>query len=336
MKKILLLFVGLLVLLLALLLWPRSYKVKPMSNRPSTRFWNLPTGSKIAYTMVPAKGVKKPFPLIYLHGGPGAGVTDLEIKILSSLADDGYDVYLYDQAGCGQSARLQDITQYTAERHKRDFEEIVKQLPAEKVILIAQSWGSILSLLFLANNPQKVEKLIVTAPGIIQPSYDQFAEIPAPDSLRLRKPYVSRRATLISKNLRARAAIYLIKNYGWKLMPDEEADKLQTYLVNELNREMVCDTANAVKAESTEGFYAHYMTLKSEANIKDPRPALRNSLVPVYLMKGECDNQKWGFTAEYLQLFPNHKLKVINGAGHNIFIEKPAAYLETIREYLNN
>jgi pimeloyl-ACP methyl ester carboxylesterase len=35
-------------------------------------------------------------------------------------------------------------------------------------------------------------------------------------------------------------------------------------------------------------------------------------------MKGECDNQKWGFTNEYLELFKNSELKIIPGAGHFI------------------
>lgn len=119
-------------------------------------------------------------------------------------------------------------------------------------------------------------------------------------------------------------------------MADKEADQLQTYLTNEINRSMVCDKANAVTAESTEGFYVHYMTLKSLEKIKDPRPTLVNSPVPVYIMKGQCDNQKWGFTTEYLKLFHNHELEIIPGAGHNIFIEQPAVYLATIRRFLTN
>lgn len=333
--RISLFFVACLLIVAAcLIFWQRDYKVNPLGERPQTSFWNLSTGSKIAYTWIPAKNDKKPWPLIYLHGGPGAGITDLEIKTLSSLSDDGYDVYLYDQVGCGQSGRLENIEEYTAERHKKDLEDIVKQTGADKVILIAQSWGSILSLLFLADNPGKVAKIIITAPGNIQPARKELEDISAPDSLQFKAPYFSNRAALVENNIRARTSIYLVKKYGWKIMSDEEADKLQTYLTNELNRSMVCDTANAVIAESSEGFYVHYMTLKSLEKISDPRPALKNSPVPVYIMKGQCDNQKWGYTAEYLELFSNNKLKIIPGAGHNIFIEQPAEYLETIRAFL--
>lgn len=336
-RRLTLLFVVVIVLAagMTVVLLPHDYPVKPMNERPGVKTWPLATGSTIAYTYIPAKGNKKPYPLIYLHGGPGAGVTDLEIKTLSALSYDGYDLYLYDQAGCGRSGRLDNIREYTAERHKKDLEDIVRRLNADKVILIAQSWGSILSLLYLADNAEKVDKIIVTAPGNIQPARHELANTPAPDSLQLKEPYTSHRASLISSNLRARTAIYLVKKYGWKLMRDKEADRLQTYLTNELNRSMVCDTNKAVIAESTEGFYVHYMTLKSLEHIKDPRPALQNSAVPVYVMKGQCDNQKWGFTSEYLHLFPKHALTIVPGAGHNIFIEQPEKYLHAIREFLN-
>ena len=86
-----------------LVFFPRDYKVTQLKDRAGTRYWNLSTGSRIAYNVITGRGDKKPYPLIYLHGGPGAGITDLEITTLGKLADDGYDVYLYDQVGCGRS-----------------------------------------------------------------------------------------------------------------------------------------------------------------------------------------------------------------------------------------
>ena len=35
------------------------------------RFWELPTGSKIAYVRIPADGRAREAPIIFLHGGPG-------------------------------------------------------------------------------------------------------------------------------------------------------------------------------------------------------------------------------------------------------------------------
>ena len=96
----------------------------------------------------------------------------------------------------------------------------------------------------------------------------------------------------------------------------------------------MCDTSKAPKAEGGGGFYAQVMTAHSFNKIQDIRPKLRGLLVPCLLMKGQCDNQPWGFLDEYLELFPNHQLKIIPEAGHSISVEQPKLYLKTIREFL--
>jgi hypothetical protein len=88
--------------------WPRHYGSPPLQKRADTRYWILPTGSTIAYTLLPGRGVKRPYPIIYLHGGPGGPVSG-NVGELSAFAEDGYDVYLYDQIGGGLSGRLAHI-----------------------------------------------------------------------------------------------------------------------------------------------------------------------------------------------------------------------------------
>ena len=75
-------------------------------KRASTQYWELNTGSRIAYTFIKAKGEKKPYPILFLQGGPGGPVDNRNIKTLSSLSNAGYNIYLYDQIGCGYSDRL--------------------------------------------------------------------------------------------------------------------------------------------------------------------------------------------------------------------------------------
>lgn len=315
---------------------PRKYNVPKIQKRESTKYWDLPTGSRIGYVLIPAKGIKKSYPIIYLHGGPGGIITDETIKMLSPLSENGYDVYLYDQIGSGHSGRLKNIEEYTVDRHKRDLEEIIMKTGARKVILIGQSWGAMLATQFLADNPEKVEKLILTGPGPILPVRQELAGIKVPDSIRLKEPlYSNRQANKKTWSLRIKAISLWAIILGSKLASDKEADDFQTYLTNELNKSTVCDTPNALKAEGGNGFYAHLMTLQSFNRVKDPRPRLKNIHIPVLVMKGECDNQKWGYTNEYLEFFPNHRLVIIPGAGHSIAVEQPKLYLNVIREFLN-
>lgn len=315
--------------------YPHSYNTIHLAARSDTHYWQLPHGSRIAYWHFPAQRVNKLAPLIYLHGGPGAGITNLEIATLSKLSSTGHDVYLYDQVGCGFSSRLGDIKEYSAERHVHDLEEIVKQLKADSVILVAQSWGAVLASLFIAEHPATVEKLVITAPAAIQPENKNYAGIAPPDTLHLRPPQYALKSSDM-KSLRSRAMEFWVRTFNSKLAGDKEADEYATLITNELNKTMVCDSARAVKATGTEGYYVHYMTRLSLGRVHNPRDELKKYNRPVLIMKAQCDNQRWGYTQEYLDLFPQSVFKIINNAGHNIFIEQPHEYVRAIDDFLQN
>jgi proline iminopeptidase len=315
---------------------PRRYDVPAFHSRQGTQFWNLSDGSRIGYTLLQAKGEKKPFPVIFLQGGPGSPVSDQNIMLLDTLAGQGYDVYLYDLLGCGHSSRLKNIRDYTAMRHVRDLEEIVEQIGALKVILLGQSWGAILATLYIADNQSKVERAIFTGPGPVIPVNKALQGIIAPDSLKLMRPvHSNREANLKVNNIRTRFVGFCALKFGIKLAPDSEMDAFQTLLDIELSRSTVCDTAIHRKPAPGSGFYAQVMTIRSFSSTGDPRPKLKDCKVPLLIMKGQCDNQPWGYTSEYFELFPDHSFAYFPGAGHSISAEQPKLFRREIIEFLN-
>ncbi|WP_373281536.1 alpha/beta fold hydrolase [Microtetraspora fusca] len=113
------------------------------------RYWNLPTGSRIAYSHVPASGAARPTPVVFLHGGPGTA-NDGVSPAGKALAADGFDVYAYDQLGAGRSSRLSDVTGYTVARQVADLDAIRREIGTEKIILVGQSWGGALAAHYMA------------------------------------------------------------------------------------------------------------------------------------------------------------------------------------------
>ena len=328
---------GVLALAAAIFL-PRSYGSPSLPSREDIRYWSLSTGSRIAYTLVPAEGRKQPYPIIYLQGGPGGSLTEGFIRKLAPLAKEGYDIYLYDQIGSGWSDRLADIREYTADRHKHDLEAIVQQIGAKKVILLGQSWGAILATLYAADNQDRVASLIMTGPGPILPVHPELACIAAPDSLHLREPYYSnRQGNEEANNIRTRAMLWVATTFGKKLASDAEADDFAGFLNGLLNRSTVCDTSKIrdMGQPAGVGYYVQVMTVHSFRHVSDPRPKLRNTSIPLLVLKGQCDNQPWGFTREYLEVFPDHSLVVIPDAGHSISSEQQELYLSSIRNFLS-
>jgi proline iminopeptidase len=319
-----------------IILFPRSYQVPAIEKRVSTNYWDLINGSRIAYTLIQAKGEKKPYPIIFLQGGPGGPIYDRNIKTLSSLSEAGFDIYLYDQIGCGYSDRLKNIEGYSIERHKKDLEEIVRTIGTNKVILIGQSWGAILATEFIADKSDKVEKVIFTGPGYLLPINRSLEEIKGPDSLKLRNPqFTNSQGRKNIYNIRARFVEWCAKTFDWKLAPDKEMDEFETVLDHEMGKSTVCDTAMLGEIENNRsGFYSMVKTVQSFDNVEDIRPKLRNCKIPVLIMRGQCDGMKWGFVTEYLNLFSNHRLIIIPNAGHSISREQPELYIKNILDFL--
>jgi proline iminopeptidase len=345
-KKIWYLSASVLVLVITVtafkILVPRHYGAPPAEKRAGTRFMDLATGSRIAYTLLEGKGNKRPFPIVYLHGGPGGAISDMNIRVLSDLTGDGYDVLLYDQAGSGESARLDDIKAYTVRRHIDDLDAITRNLGMAKVVLIGQSWGGILAAFYAGEHPERVDRIIFTNPGPLYPCPAGLDRVEAPDSLHLKSPFfTNEQGNAKTRNLRTMAMKYCALHYGFRLVPDGEADEFITRAGYEINRSTVCDTSKIVKVSDDRsaprsGYYAGIMTFRDLVEGRDRRPRLKNLDMPVLVLKGQYDNQKWGYTREYLEFFRHHCLKVIPGAGHAIALEQPGLYLEYIRQFLNN
>jgi proline iminopeptidase len=314
---------------------PRTYDDPLPASLAGMQYWQLSTGSRIAYVKLPARTPVRATPVIYLHGGPGGFITDRNVQALAPLTDDGYDVYLYDQIGGGQSDRLPDIGDYTATRHVRDLAEIIKTIGAGKVILVGQSWGAILAALFAADHPEQVDRIVFTGPGPLPPIRAERKDIAVPDSLALRAPmYSNRQANRQCANMRSKAMAWWARSLGIRIASDREADAFQSYLNSGLNKSIVCDTANAPGAEAGGGFYAQVMTVQSLAHVPDPREELKNSKIPVLVIRGQCDSQPWGFASEYLELFPDHRLTIIPDAGHAAYVEQPGLYTDAIRTFM--
>lgn len=319
-----------------MLFWPRQYTLAERASMEEVAYWDLPTGSRIAYTHLPATAeLQQPYPIVYLHGGPGGAITARVRAELATLTQEGFELYFYDQLGSGQSNRLADVSGYTVQRHVADLHAIILQLQAEKVILIGQSWGAILAAAFVAQHPERVHQIVFTSPGPIYPLNPAAINAPAPDSLQLRPPlYTNRQANADMSNRRMQLVSWLARRLGIKLAADREVDAFADALDAKSYKSALCDTSIQLPNSIGSGFYAGIMTYHSLQQMPDFRAKLQGLNMPVLVMKGSCDNQPWGATAEYLQLFLNHQFVWVPNAGHFIGVEQPEMYVEAIRRFL--
>ena len=133
---------------------------------------------------------------------------------------------------------------------------------------------------------------------------------------------------------RAKVVEMCAKAFNWKLASDNEMDELETILDQEMSKSTVCSPIILNAPENRSGFYSMVKTVQSFNYTNDIRPKLRNCAIPALIMRGPCDGIKRGYVTEYLDLFINHKLMIVPGAGHSVAREQPAVYVTNILDFL--
>ncbi|MEU8611581.1 alpha/beta hydrolase [Actinoplanes sp. NPDC048791] len=293
----------------------------PLPGSPAEQYWDLPTGSRIAYVRT-AGTVTHAEPVLLVHGGPGAPASNSD-GFAQRLAAAGFAVYNYQQAGAGRSSRL-DPSDYTVARHVADLDAIRQQLGAPKTVLIGSSWGGQLIAHYLAVHPDNVAKVVVASPGAM--SSDSFSDGSlTPDGK-------SDQSRQLAAHTRFAATFFLGQVGGLPaartLMSDHTADGLYQQFVRSLTMSSGCPDAAAVErpvdATAGYGLWVNIATSASASKAADPRPALRRNPTPVLVLRAECDYLRWEVTREYRDTFPRATMLTINGAGHSVLADRPA------------
>jgi proline iminopeptidase len=299
------------------------------------RFWQLPTGSRIAYVELPAYGVPRPAPVVFIHGGPGIADMAGDAAYFGQLADDGFDVYVYDQAGTGRSARLADPRQYTIPRAVADLEAIRTRIGASRMILIGHSWGAQVAASYLAAHGEHVARAVFSSPGALAPALDDGSDARLRQRLTagqqaglyalLAHPRVLLAYTLLQVNPQAAHAF----------ADDAETDARLDRVYNHTRPALHCRGAPAGPALHGLGFYAYqYPQSAASRPWPDPRPKLAHQATPALVIKGGCDYLSWASATAYRQALPGAKLVYLHHAGHNAYQDQPAIFLATVRAFL--
>jgi len=101
-------------------------------------------------------GNKNGIPLIFLHGGPGAGASSIYQKYFNP---EKYRLIMFDQRGCGKSKPYGEVSQNSTQDLIEDINSILDFLDIEKAHIYGGSWGSTLALLYAEANPNRVISL---------------------------------------------------------------------------------------------------------------------------------------------------------------------------------
>ncbi|MEO6325737.1 MAG: prolyl aminopeptidase [Thermoanaerobaculia bacterium] len=97
-------------------------------------------------------------PILFLHGGPGAGISTMHRRFFDPSF---WRVILFDQRGSGKSTPLGELRENTTWDLVDDIERLRKHLGIEKWVVFGGSWGSTLALAYAEKFPERVQGLIL-------------------------------------------------------------------------------------------------------------------------------------------------------------------------------
>ena len=97
-------------------------------------------------------------PVLFLHGGPGAGC---QAYHRSFFDPDQYRIILFDQRGCGRSLPHAELTHNHTGALMRDIEKIREHCKVDKWVLFGGSWGATLALAYAQSFPERVQHMIL-------------------------------------------------------------------------------------------------------------------------------------------------------------------------------
>lgn len=179
-------------------------------------------------------------PVVFLHGGPGAGLVPDYRRFFDPQA---YRVILFDQRGSGRSVPHASLEENTTWHLVEDIERLREYFGVDQWLVFGGSWGSTLALAYAETHPERVSGLVLRgiflgrqnearwfyedsqgASAIFPDNWEDFlAVIPPPERSDMIGAYY-RRLTSADESIRQEAARAwsIWESSALRLLPDKE------------------------------------------------------------------------------------------------------------------
>lgn len=296
------------------------------------------------------RGEDKDSPVIlWLHGGPGFPLTYLSSYYQKDLETD-YTIVCWEQRGCGRTYyQNRDNGELTIERLVTDMDELVdylcKRFQKDKIIIMGQSWGTVLGMEYLNRNPQKVaayigigqvtdfkQGKIYAAQTAIQKSNDNdtlllenyiqsFGETGCIDELNVKE--LEQMILLSLKYLKDSGELSPIKQMYIAATSSEFSWNDLKWFLTASNSENIMNR----QKELVEYMYFDFNVEKVSNEYS----------IPICFIQGESD---WITPTDMVRDYydtisaSSKKFVVIDNAGHTPFLDNPEQFCDEVRQFL--
>lgn len=294
--------------------------------------------------------------IIFLHGGPAFPISYLSYYYQQDLISD-YTLISWDQRGCGRTyyKNKGDQTDLGTEQLLMDLDELVdyvkNRFNKDKVIIIGQSWGSILGTQYILSHPENVSAYIGVGQAV---DFDDGKIFAAEQAMKQAEKLGNHKDV----ELLNEAIINFASSKSASETDIDNIDKMnktiQKYLPAEkqisLSHQAFIGLSSPDMNFEDLRWFINAISTKKMFSLVEPLidysyyefDALESGLsfeVPMYFIQGEDD---WitptAMVENYYETVsaPEKDLILMPGCGHTPFLDDPAEFADCIKTVLKN
>ena len=253
-------------------------------------------------------------PVIAVNGGPGLShVYMVQNDMWERIARERLIVF-YDQRGTGASKRLQPGAPQSMDAQVADLEAVRAKLGLDKVALVGDSYGGLLSMAYAASHPEHVAKLVLSdSPG---PSWKKIVHV-LPQVFPDIEEQNSQDEKRLGPSTDAAAQAGLKNHFRMIFYSPEKRDAYMSHM-GDLGFEPA--VAEAVSKAT------------ADLDLTSKLPSFR---FPVLVITGRYDMNVAPLTAwDLAHAIPGAKLEFFEKSGHLPSYEEPEKYAAVLQEFL--
>jgi L-proline amide hydrolase len=257
-------------------------------------------------------------PLLALHGGPGS--THNYFGPLEALAAER-PVVLYDQIGCGNSDRPQDI-EWTVSVFREEVDTVREQLGLDRIHLLGTSWGGMLALEHVLAGADGIVGLILssTLANVDQWAAEQMVLRNAlpPDVVEVLERH-DRAGTYDDPEYERAMQVYMDRHFYRGPQPRKELERM--------NEGRAVDVYRAMQGPNE-------WTVTGAIKGWDVRDRLKEIDIPTLVIRGRYDMCTEPIAETLVKGIPNSREVVLEESSHTPCLEQSAEYLAAISEFM--
>lgn len=294
------------------------------------------------------RGENKENPVIlFLHGGPGSPVGYLDYIWQPELNKD-FTIVSFDQRGCGRTYYTNPEAEVSRELILEDIDGIVEYLQQrfgqEKIVIMGHSWGTILGTMYTYSHPEKVSSYIGIGQvvNIYEGEEVAYEEAIKRANIHNDSEYIEvfkENYDQFCTDREIGEAFVTYRNMEPKYLKGDKEKAVMALIPAFL-------TSPTLKLQDAKWFF-----IDSNKVLLDETNTLTKSLfefnandmleyeVPMYFISGSSDyTTPFQLAEEYCKSItaPDKKMIIIEGAGHNPYLDLPEVFVQKVKSLLNS